>query len=208
MIARLKDDRGVGLLEVSISAALISIVLVAVTGFLTSAQRSVIATELRSIANDEVRGAMEQLDREVRSSDFILALDDYTLLVHSQTNKPTSGLRCIQWKVVDGTLQRRTWPSDDPANATGWGYVSEHIVNAQLSKPAFVLPDTDANRVTTGGRFVEVHVLVNPQLSNNPNGTVAIHQTLAGRNVRAPAPAPSATWPPVSPPAPCEVIPA
>lgn len=204
----LRDESGVSLLEVVVSSALTLAVLAIATAFLVNAQTTVLRQERLSAANDEARAAMEQLDREVRSANFILPLNaGSTLVVHTQSNAPTAGDRCVQWVLADRELRRRSWPISRPDLVAGWRTIATKVVNSDLATPLFLLPDTPSNRVTTGGRTVEVTVLVH----NDPDATderpVAHRQSLTGRNVAAGHPPAGTVWPPVSPPAPCEVVP-
>lgn len=207
MIRLARDESGMSLIEVVVASAVMLSLLVIVTGFLISAQTTVVLQERRTVANDQARGAMEQLDREVRSSGFIFTLDQHALLVHTQSNAPTAGERCVHWVVQSGELLRREWPVGDPAQAGGWRTVAGNLVNQDLAVPTFVLPTVASNQVTTGGRTVDVTFLANANLVDEPNATVAIAQSLSGRNIAAGPPAAGVTWPPASPPAPCEVLP-
>lgn len=190
-----------------IAFALMTGLLGVVGMFLVSAQRTVNREEQLGAANDQARLAMEQLDREVRSADFILTLDDSSLLVASQSNAPAQGTRCIQWTIDERELRRRTWPPASPANATAWRTIAEHLVNEDLGEATFELPDTEANRVSTGGRSVEATFLVNTDLDGHPDATIGIEQSLTGRNIAAGSPAAGSVWPPTTPPLPCDVLP-
>lgn len=203
----LRAEHGFSLAEIAIASGLALGVLAIVSSFLVSAQRTVSIEQVRSSSNDEARAAMEQVDREVRSANFILPLDANTLLVETQSNAPTFDLRCVQWMVQDGQLLRRSWPSRSAGDPTGWRVVAEHVVNQELGRPLFVLPDTAANRVTTGGRTVDVTIYVNSDLENNPDATVVIQQSLTGRNITAEVAAAGVTWPPTTPQDECKVLP-
>ena len=194
------------LIEVVVSSAVLLTVLAIVAAFLTSAHTSVAGQQRRSVANDEARAAMEQLDREVRSAGLVLTLDDQSLLVHTLSNAPDAGERCVQWTVQSRELRRRAWPIGHPEQATGWLVIANDIANGDLARPTFVLTDTPHNRVSTGGRAVDTTILVGRDLSD-PTSVVATTQSLTGRNIAAGPPPAGAPWPPTTPPPPCEVLP-
>jgi hypothetical protein len=113
--------------------------------------------EERSRNNDQVRLAIEQLDREVRSGNLLYnpAAEPVadSLRVFSQSN---GNHRCVQWLVRDGQLLRRTWaPSHGsmpvPSSVSGWQVVAERVVNASVQPPVpvFTLADPSGSVVRT-----------------------------------------------------------
>lgn len=199
----LGDEGGISLVEVIIAGALTVGFAAVLLTFLYSAQGAVVTQTNRGIANDQARAAMDQLDREVRSANFIYVDDPESLLVHTQSNAPTAGNRCVEWTIANGELLRREWPTNDPANASGWRIIATDIVNVEEGIDTFVLPDFESNRVKTGGRSVEVRIVVEAA----EDATSSLQLTLSGRNVVGGPPAPGDTWPPTTPPPPCDVIP-
>lgn len=203
-----RSQRGFTVIEVSVAAALTAASLTIVSGFLTSAQRTVSIEQTRSNSNDESRLAMEQVDREVRSANFILPLDPYTLIVETQNNAPTPTNNCVLWTLADGQLLRRSWQLFDPENATGWRVVATGVVNQELGLPLFELPDMPSNRLESGGFTVDVTIYVNPDLEKNPDSTVVVRQSLTGRNVVARFMPAGLSWPPTEPQVQCADLPA
>lgn len=202
----LRAEHGFSLAEIAIASGLAVGALAVVSSFLVSAQRTVTIEQIRSSSNDDARAAMEQVDREVRSANFILPLDDKTLVVSTQSNKTTLD-RCVQWLVQDQQLLRREWPSGSPDDASGWRVVADNVVNQELGEPLFVLPDTPNNRFVTGGQTVDVTIHVNGDLEKSPDSTAVISQSLTGRNVNAQIAAAGVAWPPATPPVECTVPP-
>lgn len=199
-----RSERGFSLTEIVLAGALTAASLTIASGFLISAQRTVSIEQTRSNSNDESRAAMEQVDREVRSSNFILTLDPYTLIVETQNNAPTPVNNCVVWVLEDRQLRRRSWPVNGVDDPTKWRVVAEHVVNQELNQPLFELPNTLNNRLPTGGRTVDVTIHVNPDLEDSPSSTVVSRQSLTGRNIPADdfvlAGQP---WPPTAPPVRC-----
>jgi len=173
------------LTELAVTIALLFLVTGAFLTFLDSMNRAVITQEERSRANDQARAAIEQLDREIRSSNYLYdpkdEADPYKFLslrIYTQSNAPTSGVKCVQWRIENEQLLRRSWPTGGAAS--DWRVVAEHIVNADPSvdEAAFKL-DNDAN---TGGRMVDVTLYVDVDPDDAVSSPVRIDTSLTGRN--------------------------
>lgn len=202
MMRLLRAERGLTLVEIAIAGLVSAILFGAVAAILVTVQGAVNDEQTRSTGNDQVRLAIEQLDRELRSATMIYGIDAHTLLAATRSNEPTAGQRCVQWRVEDGKLERRAWPIGNPAAASGWRVVAEHIVNREpsIAETTFELvgPTTP-----DGGETVEVAILANENLDGDPGATVGLETTIHGRNVPS---GPSAT-PAPNPPVPCENLP-
>jgi type II secretory pathway pseudopilin PulG len=183
------------LIELSISMAILSVALVIFLFTLSSIQGAVGRQGNRSITNDEARLAMEQLDHEVRSGNLLYdpSLESdavngiypgMSLRIYTQTNANirSPGNQCVQWRILNGQLQQRRWPTnwrDDPDTlVTDWIIVAEHIVNQDVSPqvPAFALDPDPAK----GGRTIIVSFLVNASSTSGSN--VLVQQSITGRN--------------------------
>ena len=196
-----REERGMTLVELMISVALMMIVATIFTTMLTTIQRSVMQQQARSETNDQVRLAMQQLDREIRSGNFLTVpsapafacggktcAPGYNVKVWTQANVPTrqsasnpAGDQCVQW-VIDGqTLYRRSWvppspPSAPPAPSSGWRAVTEGVVNYALDPkvPAFSL---------TGTKVLNVKLMLNSKLGGvDEHRTVPVSTSIAIRN--------------------------
>jgi type II secretory pathway pseudopilin PulG len=179
------------LVELMVATAMLGIVTTIFGSVLTSVQRSVVANEQYSRANDQARLAVEQLDRELRSGNVILdpssAIATYTgdapayyrLVVYTQSNAPTRGQAvCEIWHITNSQLQTRQWIPGSNTWLTSWLVVADSIVNRTTSTQAFRL-NSDPLK---GNRTVDVHLMVNPDYAAHPERTIEIKASLTGRN--------------------------
>ncbi len=182
------DERGMTIIELSIAAMLSMVVFAIFAAALISVQGAVNQQTHRSINNDQVRLAAEQLDREVRSGSLLYNPDDETVPGQSlRVYSPTATAdRCIQWRIEDRQLLRRTWEASfgaqpDLSTVSPWRTVAEHVVNRDLSPEvsAFSLVGSSTAAV---GRTVQILLLVNSRFDSSPDQTVTIRQSIYGRN--------------------------
>lgn len=187
-------EAGFTLIELMVTLAIFTVALGFVFTFLTAAQRIFGIQQERSNANSQARLALEQIDREVRSGSVVRDpadedLPHYQLRVLTQVNNNN---RCVQWRVLDGRLERRSWdPSygatPNAGSVSGWRIVAENLTNAQEG----VLP-FDAGLITTGTvRTVRVVIVVDENPSNTDSSPVRVEQSLSARNTASNFPAPS-----------------
>ena len=187
MFERLRREEGMTITEVTVVLAMLLIVLGAFLTVLDSVNRGVVAQQERSEMNDEARLAMERLDREVRSGNVLYdpaaeVPANYSLRIYTQANATTRtpSFVCVQWKIEDRELLRRSWPPGNPGAVSEWLLVADEIVNRELTPgvPAFALdPDPAKN-----GRTVDVTFMVDTDPDDATNRTVRIQTSLTGRN--------------------------
>jgi type II secretory pathway component PulJ len=198
-LARREED-GMTLVELMVSVALMMVVATIFTTMLVTIQRSVMQQQARSETNDQVRLAMQQLDREVRSGNFLsvpsttsvcggkTCAPGYSVKVWTQANVPTrqsasnpAGDQCVQW-VIDGqSLYRRAWvppipPTAPPAASEGWRVAATGVVNSAIlpQVPAFSL---------TGTKVLNVKLMMNSELGGeDAHRTVPVTTSIAIRN--------------------------
>ena len=184
---RLAQEGGMTLAELMITLSLLLVTTAAFLTVLQSVQTGVIRQQERSMTNDAARLAIQRLDREIRSGNVLYdpageALASYSMRIYTQANAPTRNpaFQCVQWKIEDQQLLRRSWPSGRPEEVSGWGLVTDHIVNADLDEPvpAFSL-DPDPNK---GGRTVDIVLMVNSRPDREVSRPVRIETSLTGRN--------------------------
>ena len=174
------------LVELVVSVGIMSIVLIVFGTVLASVQREVVVQEKLSAANDQARLAIQQLDRELRSGNVLYdpateAVPNMRLRVYTQTNAPTRGTyQCKLWRIRGATqrLQVRTWLPGSTAWLDNWLTVAEYVVNRDLDEDAFWL-NTDPLK---GGRTVDIHLALNPDVESNPQRTVRLDASLTGRD--------------------------
>lgn len=183
---RLSGGDGVSLVEVMVTLGLLGLVLAIFSTAMVSMFGSVHTAERRSESNDAVRLAMQELDRQMRSGNVIRdpSLEvpaGMSLRIYTQTNAPTATEenRCVQWRVLDERLQTRAWPHDNPAAATTWRTVAEHIYNEVRGRTAF---EFDDDQPGFGQRIVRVSFVVNRDERAGSDSEVSA--SLTGRNVQ------------------------
>jgi prepilin-type N-terminal cleavage/methylation domain-containing protein len=192
--ANLNAQDGFTLGELMVASAILSIVLLVFTTTLATIQRSVSEQQVRSINNDNVRLALENLDRLVRSGNVLIDpsvvnTDCKTtgsayqcLLAYSQANGTTLlPARCIQWRVEGTTLQNRWWkPGEKATTTTAWREVATGIQNLQTT------PVTETFRLDPDplkqGRSVEVLFIVGTGNSGVDGPVARVEASLTARN--------------------------
>lgn len=198
---RARDERGFTLVELMTTMALLSIVMTAVMGVVFSVQRVVGFETNRSITNDNVRMAMEALDKEVRSAGAFTVYADgaFTgvststppvgpaVVIYTQANATTrsatspdsSGYTCVQWRLSGTNLQSRMWPIGWRSNPSA--LVGAWITRAQsMQSLSFAIPSGGAD-TAYGKRLLRATFSV--LVGGNTNSTVTTTRDIAGRNV-------------------------
>lgn len=190
--SRMEDrDRGFTLVETGIAGMLLSLVLAIALGLLHSGQVVVSRQQERSANNDQVRLAIQQLDREIRSGNLVYPPKEespqyQTLRVFTQSNTVP---RCVQWRIDNATrtLQRRSWtpnhgiPNPSP---TSWRVVAEGIVDPENREDPAKLDYVPFDS-TQQDRTVGVTLRVNEDPANHESQTVEVRTSITGRNTVA-----------------------
>ena len=189
MIRRLRGEDGMTLVELLVAMAILSIVSLVFTSTLSSVQRAVVEEDVRIRLNDQVRLAVQSIDRLVRSGNILYDPVDesgndpydatatgYMFRIYTQAEQAAGqDARCALWLVDDQErLLYRTWPILAPEDASNWTVVADGVVNRSLGEPAFTL---DA-----AGRTIAVEFHVNPDLAHRPQATQVVEASLTGRN--------------------------
>jgi prepilin-type N-terminal cleavage/methylation domain-containing protein len=184
---RLPDERGLTLVELVVAMGILSIVMIVFLSTLTSVQKATVNQDVRSRTIDQVRLAMQSIDRQVRSGNLLYNPSTaygspplpagYTLLIYTQANLPTTGDKCVLWSINSSNqLVTRQWPPLQPENATQWQIVAENVVNRIGGTP------TTAFSLDPTGRTIMLTFLVNTDLSGSPNATQRLKSSITGRN--------------------------
>jgi prepilin-type N-terminal cleavage/methylation domain-containing protein len=189
-------DRGFTLIEVMVTAGLMTVIAGICLSFLLSAQTTEAQSQVRTAINDQIQLAVQQIDQEVRSGNLIYSPQDeasglagqpctpasvpsdscvasgYSLRVYTQANGAN---KCVQWRVYQTDLQSRSW-NVDSSSATGWHTVADHIGNADVSGSAapFSLDSTPSY----GGRMLDINLVV----SEGGGNTGQVQSSITGRN--------------------------
>jgi type II secretory pathway pseudopilin PulG len=196
MTERFRRDEGHTILELSTVLSLLGIVLAALLTFLASTQSNLERNISRSDSNDEVRLAIQSLDREVRSGNVLYdpSLEVYapgdiasamSVRVYTQSN---GAFKCVQWRVTSSTaeLQRRDWDPNTGTLGHDWRTVATGIRNRQsdlrdaggnlvstAEKAAFSLPQTN---------LLQVHLWSNSDPNAKKSKPVDVKVSVSGRN--------------------------
>jgi prepilin-type N-terminal cleavage/methylation domain-containing protein len=182
---RLRDERGMTLVELLVAMMILSIVSLVFTTTLTSVQRAVVREDVRTQLNNKARLAIQTIDRQVRSGNLLYPPSSesdpyggstgYMFRVYTQANSPTEGFRCALWLIDDQQrLKYRAWPALQPEDATSWTIVTDGVVNRTLGQPAF--------SVDTTNRTASVTFYLNPSYSTDSTATQQVSASLTGRN--------------------------
>jgi type II secretory pathway pseudopilin PulG len=188
-----RREDGFTLVELMIVVFMMTIVVVVFTSIFENVNEGVARQRDRSVANDEARLAIEQLDREIRSGNVLHdpaseAVPYYGFRIYSQANATTrgssayadaTGATCVQWLLNDDEeLVRRFWLPGDPTVVSDWRVLASHVVNRTLATPvpAFSLDPASSSRT------VVVTLMLDADTAETVSRPVRITTSLTGRN--------------------------
>jgi prepilin-type N-terminal cleavage/methylation domain-containing protein len=193
---RPSGEAGFTLVELIVAMAILSIVLLVFTTTFASIQRAVSDQQVRSLNNDNVRLALENLDRVVRSGNVLIdpsvadtdckasGSANQCLLAYTQANGTTAQpARCVQWRVEGMTLQTRYWlpaPASKAATVTNWRDVADGILNLQTS-PVTQTFSLDPDPLKQD-RSVEILFLVGMSTEGLDGPIARVEASLTARN--------------------------
>jgi prepilin-type N-terminal cleavage/methylation domain-containing protein len=192
---RLQPEEGFTLVEMVVAMGILSLVLIVFFSTLSAIQGAVARQDNLSQTNDQARLALQELDREIRSANIIydpatesykpsgIAVSGFALRAYTQSNYGTgrSTYVCALWQITTSqALQVRTWPPQQPSQATAWRTVAEGIVNSAVPSAASPTP---AFSLSSSGFTVSVTLLVNRDLLKRPTQTETLQGAVTGRNI-------------------------
>jgi prepilin-type N-terminal cleavage/methylation domain-containing protein len=193
---RPSSEAGFTLVELIVAMAILSIVLLVFTTTFSSIQRAVSDQQVRSVNNDNIRLALENLDRLVRSGNVLIdpsvadtdckasGSSHQCLLAYTQANGTAAQpARCIQWRVEGTTLQTREWlpaPASKAATVTSWRNVAEGVLNLQTS-PVTQTFSLDPDPLKQA-RAVEILFLVGTSTEGLDGPIARVEASLTARN--------------------------
>jgi type II secretory pathway component PulJ len=189
-LARRRTDAGTTLIEMVVVMGLLSVILGIVLSVLVSMQNAENRVNGRSQTNDQVKLAVQDIDRQVRSGNvpYNPATEGtnagsgiptgFSMRVYTQANGTQ---KCVQWRVTGGKLQSRGWTTSWRIDnqVSGWRTVADHIVNSS-STPPFVLDTSPNFGGTTNPRLINIDVIAN--VNSNAGSNVEGKASITGRN--------------------------
>jgi type II secretory pathway pseudopilin PulG len=181
------------LIEITIVVGLLGVVIASLLSVLYSAQASLDRQISRSSSNDQIRLAVEEIDREVRSGNVLYdpATEVYasgdvaagmSMRVYTESNAPTrGGWKCVQWRITSaGQLQQRSWdPSWQTSPSTlvsGWRIVATNLTNRTDNVAAF------SRSSPTAVNIVNINLRANDDATGSKGSTVNVQDSVTGRN--------------------------
>lgn len=182
---RARGDSGVTMVELLITMTIFGTILAVIYGVLISVQKQTADTVKRADSVDQVRLALSEIDRQVRSGNVLYnpiyeaAIGfPMSMRVYTQANGMQ---RCVQWQIIGGALRTRgwstTWQTDPPGAVTPWRTIARNVVNTSAETP-FVL--SGGGTTAYGSRLVDIRILVkDPGAGGKPAEVLG---SLSGRN--------------------------
>lgn len=176
------------LVEVLVAMGLMVIVSVMYMTSVFNVQKAVTQQDTRSRANDAVRMALQQMDREIRSGNIVYdpatelpaGNEGYILRVETQSNGTTLApqSKCIRWRVLTGKLERQSYQvvAGNATVLSGWRTIADYIVNRDVT------PAVPAFSMSADARIVSIVMLANPKLSSTTSQTTQLQTSVAIRN--------------------------
>lgn len=190
MREHLRADAGTSMVELLLVMILMGVVGGVFGPSMLSMQRSVTEAGSRSSVNDEVRLAIAEIDRQIRSGNVFYdpatesdpaqdIVPSMALRVYTQANAPTNdpGSRCVQWRISGDRLETRWWvPNASITTATAWRVVATGIVNRSLDPvvPAFTAEHTN--------RLIKIRLVAD--VGSDRAKPVDIEDSVTGRNTQ------------------------
>jgi prepilin-type N-terminal cleavage/methylation domain-containing protein len=185
------DQAGQTLVELMVSMAILGVVLAIFLGVLAWVQTALTRETTRSTTEDQIRLAMEAIDRDVRTATVLYdpAVETPTAyfglrVAHRNTNSTT--IQCIQYRVENQVLERRTWTSGNLGSVSAWRTMAENVVNSTSSAAdrPFQLETTAAAGYgsTLGSRIVDVTFVVNAKSGSSTSNDVRLTSSMSIRN--------------------------
>ncbi len=165
--------------ELAVTMAVLSAVVVILVGILDVVQRGVVKAGSRSRNLDEARVAVRQIDRQIRSGNVLYTPEDggMSLRIYTQANGVQ---KCVQWRVLGRQLRWRSWTTTwvVDGNVSAWKVAADDVANA--ASPAVPLFALDTSQPEFGQRVMKVAIVTrNSERAGEP---VRVDLSVTGRN--------------------------
>jgi hypothetical protein len=194
------------LVELSVTVALLGIVMMALLSTVWTVQNAFNRQADRSTSVDQVRLAVEELDKEIRSGNLLYdpslepnlpakGIQPYmSLRVYTQANASTRnpGNRCVEWRILNGDLQRRDWSETYPAAGSvvnGWRTIANNVVNLSVNPQVRAFQLATSNPLSSpspgtpnqyGSRTLDIAFVV--QANSWSGSPVEVDESVTGRD--------------------------
>lgn len=182
---RAHDESGFTLVEVLITASVLTVVLASVLSLLFSVQQGFNRQVSRAQSVEQARLAIEQIQKEVlsaRAATVPSSGQGLTMDVYTRTNELTRTVseasQCVQWRIDAGRLESRRWtPPWDSSEAALWQVVATDVTNTSTN-PMFELSSPTS---PYAARLVTLSLHTNADPSSGRE--VEIDSSILGRNI-------------------------
>lgn len=172
--------------ELMITLVLVGIGAAAVLTAMEASQSNLERHITRSSSSDEVRLAIQSLDREVRSGNVVYdpSLESYapgeitaghSVRVYTQSN---GDFKCVQWRITSSTneLQRRAWATNWQSNPSTlvqpWRTVAENV-HQPFGVAAFDRPQSN---------ILNIDIWTGADPTEKKGKPVEVKASISGRN--------------------------
>lgn len=130
-----RDDRGFTLTELLVSMAILSIVMVVVTGAILQASSTSARVDAAGVSQQQAHQAFDRLDRQVRwaaafGTQGTVAGNPYVEWLYTASGAPTCNELRID--VAGKRLQQRSWKQGDLTTVTPWTVVASGITGVAI----------------------------------------------------------------------------
>ena len=202
---RARGDRGMTLVELLVSMIIFSVAIALVYSAVILTLRWSQETQQSADAVTELRQALAQIDRQVRSGNVLFSPEDEDLVVATCLDggagsdagtcmriftQSNGDEKCVQWRIIPdmtaggGTVHRlesRSWELDwtTGGSVSGWSVIARDIHFDAAASPATPMPFTLDTPGTYRERTLRVHLEVMDARQDRP---VEINSSLTGRN--------------------------
>lgn len=189
-------EQGMTLTELLVSMLIFSGLIAIVFGVLIQVMNQTRDSVARERQIQELRVAMMQIDRQVRSGNVITdpasetiassgVAPGFSLRVFTQTD---GNFQCVQWRVIFddptdefGELQFRTWkPEDVVASVTPWSVVARNLVRPASGPDPF--EKSAASSVASSAQSVDVTLWTRDPEAAQRGKPAVVSTALTGRN--------------------------
>jgi type II secretory pathway pseudopilin PulG len=203
--ARRDGERGTTLTELLVSMGIFSLCMTVVFGAVILVMRKSLDVQKSADAASELRLALAQIDRQVRSGNVLFSPADEATYVSTcvgdATTKSGTCMRiftqsngsekCVQWQLINdpahpGTklLRSRSWATTwvTTGDLTGWGTVARGLTLTPGAANPFTLqaPETlDGGPTLYAGRLLGVRL---ESIDKRRGTSIVITSSLSGRN--------------------------